>query len=348
MRLDNTQVAISKTCEASFNTPEATAANYEWLPTTDPFFLLPKLEKTNDANRVGRNAASHQCNTYWSSSQVSVKDDLQTGAPARLLRRGLGGSVTDTLVTAGVYDHEFAILPPQIGDVLPSFNILAVLGAADFRLGGLMVNKFKISQKNAERVQHEFDIVGSGKFTNPSGITPFPTLGDTPCMDGHKTRIAYSDLNDQEYVLSELGVVSEWMIEQDNKLRTNRRRIGDPVQSVTYNGVTAEGAYVRKMPRGKYTTAGQLVLDFVDLTDWKRSVINQELVNLKILIPGPIITGAYRHEVELIIPRFNFDSPDTGSDEDDATTPINIVCLEDTVTRGTMKCRVRNASATLI
>lgn len=345
MRLDNTQLAISKTVEAAFNTSDATAANYEWLPTTDPFFILPKLEKVNDAARVGRNAPSRQCNTYFSPSQVSVKDDVETTAPGRLFRRALGGAVTDTVVVAGVYDHEFAVLPPQVGDVLPSFNILSILGAADFRLAGLMVNKIKFSQKSGDRVQHETEIVGSGRFTNPSAITPFPALTDSPCMDGHKVVIQYKEADNTTVVnLSTLGTVVEWMIEHDNKIRTNRRRTGDPVQTVG----TDEGAYVRKMPRGKYTTAGQITLDFNDLTYWLKSVKNEILNELKITIPGPIISGVNRHEFEIIIPKFSFDSPDTGADEDDAALPINILCLEDPVTKGTIKGRVRNNIATLL
>lgn len=345
MRLDNTQLAISKTVEASFNTTESTAGNYEWCPSNEPLMILPKLEKLNDATRIGRNAPSHQCNAYWTPPQISIKDDLETGVPARLLRRALGGAVTSTLVATGVYDHEFAILPPQVGDVLPSFNIISVLGAADYLLAGLMVNKFKVMQKNGERVQHETEIVGSGKFTNPSAITPFPSLSASPCMNGHETVIKYTETDGLTVVnLSTLGLVVDWMLEHDNKIRTNRRRSGDPVLTVGRD----EGAYVRKMPRGKYTTAGQITLEFADLTYWTKSVKNEILNDFSILIPGPKIDATYRHEIEFIIPKFSFDSPDTGSDEDDAATPINIVCLEDPVTKGTMKVRVRNASATLV
>jgi hypothetical protein len=349
MRLDNTQLAISKTVESSFNTPETTAGNFEWFPTTDPLFILPKAETINDGNRVGRNAASHLCNTYWSPTQISVADDVETGVPARLARRLLGGLATSTPVAAGVYDHTFAILPPQVGDVLPSFSMLSVLGAADFLLAGLMVNKMKWSQKNGDRVQHETEIVGSGKFTNPSAVSPFPSLGALPCMDGHKTIVKYTETDGTTVVnLSTLGKVIEWMIEHDNKIRTNRRRSGDPV--ITVGGVSA--AYVRKMPRGKYTTTGQLVVDFADLSDWQKSVKNEILNNLTITVPGQLIANVagtdYFNEYEIIIPKFGFEGVDTGEDEGDAATPITIVPFEDPVTKGTMKMRVRNGSATLV
>jgi len=344
MRTENTQIAISTTCESTFNTPKTNASDYEGLPTTEPFFLLPKVEKINDGNRVGKNAPTHLCNTYWSHGEAAIKDDVDTNVPAKLLRRALGGGVTDTLISAGVYDHTFNILPPQVGDVLPSFNIVAILGASDFLLSGVMCDAIKFSQKNAERVQYEANLVGSGKFTNPSGITPFPAMATTPCMDGYKVEVKYTDVDGTTVVnLSTLGKVVEWMVEHKNNIRRDRRRTGDPVQTVS----TANAAHTRKMPRGKYETTAQITVDFNDLTDWTKSVKNEQLTNLSILIPGPPI-GSSRHEFELIVPLFSFDTPETGDDDGDATTPINIVCLEDPVTKGTMKARIRNATATLV
>jgi hypothetical protein len=348
MRTENTQIAISTACETLFNTPKTTAADYEGLPTTEPFFLLPKMEKVNDGGRVGRNAPTHLCNTYWTHGEVSIKDDVDTNVPAKLLRRALGGTPNSSLVAigSGVYDHTFSILPPQIGDVLPSFNILAILGASDFILAGVMTDTIKFSQKNAERVQYEANLVGSGKFTNPSGITPFPAMAATPCMDGYKVEVKYIDADGSTQVnLSGFGKVVEWSVEHKNNIRRDKRRTGDPIQTVSGAG---SAAHPRKMPRGKYETMAQITVDFADLTDWTKAIKNEQLTNLSFLIPGPAIgSTGFQHEFEIIIPRFSFDMPDTGDDDGDATTPINIVCLEDPVTKGTLKARIRNTSATL-
>lgn len=347
MRLDITQLAISKTVESTYNTNVTGAGNYVDLPTTNPFFILPKLEKVSNAGRVGRNAPTHLCNTYWSPPEISVKDDVETGVPGNLFRRSLGGTSVDTLVATSVYDHEFAILPPSVGDILPSFNIMAVLGAASFLLSGLTVDKMKFSQKGSDRVQHETTITGSGKFTTPVGIA-LPTPADTFCLDGFSTVIKYTNAAATLVNLSSLGKVIEWFIEQDNKIRRNKRRTGDP--TLTVNGGT--GAYVRGLPRGKYETKGQLVVDFADLADWQSSVKNEQLTNLTFTMKGPLIATVssvdYFQEFEIIVPLFGFDSPDTGEDEGDAATPINIVCFEDPVTKGTIKGRVRNGVATLV
>jgi len=345
MRVESTTNHISKTVESTFNTGETTGANYEGVPTTQPFFLLPKMEKVNDANRVGRNAPTHVCNTYWSPGQIGLADDAETGVPARLLRRALGGSVTDTTVSAGVYDHTFGILPPQTGPILPSFSFISVLDAATFLLHGCMVESFKLSQKGAERAQFEAAIVNSGKFTTPHGVTSLPAQGTPKCLDGWRTVVSYLDSDGTTTVdLSSLGKVIDWMVEHKNNIRTNKRRQGDP--TITVN--TGIGAYVRSMPRGKYETNAQIIVDFADLTDWQKSVKNEELSNLKFTCIGPVIASTYRHEFEIIVPRFVFDSPDTGDDEGDAATPINIICLEDATTKGTITGRIRNATATLL
>lgn len=348
MRLDNTRLSISTTTEASFNSEETVDAKYVDLPTTEGFYILPKIEKVANNTRVGRNAPDHLCNTYWSHPEIAIKDDIETGVPAMLSRRGLGGTDNKTTVATGVYDHEVAILPPTVGDILPSFNIAGILGAADYLLSGLMVDKLKFSQKGADRAQYEASIIGSGKFTNPSGID-LPNQADTDCMDGYKTVVKYTDSDNVSVInLSSLGTVLEWMLEHDNKIRRNKRRLGDPTLAVG----TGYGAYVRSMPRGKYETKASLTLDFNDLTYWTKSVKNEKLTNLKIMVQGPKIATVssvdYFSEFELIIPSFGFDSPDTGEDEGDAVTPINIIPFQDPITKGTFKIRVRNLSNTLL
>lgn len=345
MRLDSTQFWISKTLEATFNTPEPTGSNYSFLGSQDPAYMLPKMEKVSDANRVGVNAATHLCNVYWSHAEIGPKDDCETGNPARLFRRCLGGAVTDTLVVAGVYDHTFAILSPQVGDVLPSFSVASLLGAASFLFSGAMVDRFKVAQKNAERGQYEADIVTSGKFTNPHGLTSLPAFVSPPCMDGFRTEITYVDPASNPVNLGTVGKVIDWSVEHNNNIRRNKRRIGDPIQTVAS---TASAAHVRSMPRGKYETTIQMTVDFIDLADWTTSVKNEIMTNLKFKIVGPVISEAYRHEFEIIVPKFSFDSVDAGEDEGDAATPLNIIPLADPVTGGTITGRIRNADATLV
>lgn len=346
MRIDTTRSWISKTLESSYNTPEAVGTNYSEVPTQQPFFILPKLGKRSDADRVGQDAATHLCSDYWAHGEIGLSDDIETDVPARLFRRNLGGASTPTVVSAGsVWDHAFGILPRSVSDFLPSFSMATLLGSASYLLAGCLVDRFKASQKNSERAMHETDILTGGKFTNPHGLTSLPALADTACMDGFRTNIQYTEPDGTTVVnLSTLGKWIEWSVEHNNNLRRNKRRGGDPIQTVG----TGAGAHVRTIPRGKYQTNVQLVLDFDDLTYWTKSVQNQILTNLKITVVGPIIATTYRHEFEIIVPKFGFESVDTGEDEGDAATPINVIPFRDPVTGGTITGRVRNGVATLV
>jgi hypothetical protein len=345
MRTDTAQHWISKTLESSFNTPEATGSNYAFLPTTDAFYQLPQIEKVNDAGRIGRNAASHTCSTYWSNPQYSIKDDIETGVPARLFARALGGSVTDSLVETGVYDHTFAILDPLVGSVLPSFSMASLLGAASFLFAGMMVERVKFSQKGSDRAVYEADVIGSGKFTNPHGLASLPALATTPCMDGFRTSATYVDDTAATIDLSSLGTLIEWMVEHKNNIRGTKRRVGDTIQTVSSTGTAA---HVKAMPRGKYETQISMLLDFVDLTNWTKSVQGKTFTNLKFKAVGPAIGATSRHEFEIIVPSFTFETVAPGDDEGDAAIQVNVLPYQDGVTNGTITGRIRNATATLI
>lgn len=348
MLVENAQHWVSKTVEGTYNTAEATGSNYSRVATKAPFFVLPKVQKMSDAGRSGQNAPTHLCNHYWMPGQYGFADDAETDVPARMLRRAMGGSVTNTLVDTGVYDHEFAILQPQIGSILPSFGMVSLLSPASFLLHGCMVDRFKLSQKKGdERAQAEWDIVNSGKFTTPHGLSSLPELAATPCMDAFRTVVSYFDTTEDDTVdFGALGTLLEWMVEHKNNLKTNKRRIGDTIQTVN----TASAAHVRKLPRGKYETTAQIVLDFTSssMSDWARSVENVEMQDLSFKVVGPVIASTYRHEFEIIVPRFVFDAVDTGDDDGDATTPINIIPLQDPTSKGTITARIRNGSATLV
>lgn len=346
MRLRDSQSWISKTLEASFNTPEPTGSNYAFIPTQNPFFMLPTAEKLNDGNRVGRNFASHLCSHYWTHPEIGVQDDVETDVPARLFRRALGGSVTDTVVLAAtVWDHTFAMLNPQIGVDLPSFSLATLLGAASYLFSGCRVDTFRVSQENSNRVQYEAGILGSGKFANPHGLTGLPGLAAPPCMDGFRTEISYVDPLAATVNLHTLGSIVGWNVELNNNLRRNKRRPGDPVLTIG-NGAAA---HVRSMPLGQErTVAINLKLDFSDLTQWTNSIENATCTNLKIKVVGPVISGVNRHEFEIIVPQFAFEVVTPDEDEGDTAQTLNIIPFQDSVSAGAITGRIRNNQATLV
>lgn len=346
MRLEDGKNWLSNALESTFNTAPSTGSAYSQIPTKNPFFALPKLEKMSDAGKSGHTAPTHLCNHYWSPGQFSFSDDVETNTPARMFARCLGGTITDGSISDSAYDHTFGILQPQVGSILPSFGMVSLLDTASFLFHGCMVERFKVSQVGDKRAQYECDIVNSGKFTVPHGLTSLPELVAPVCMDSYRTTVTCTDSDGSTPIdFGSLGIMQEWSVEHKNNIKTNKRRIGDTIQTPASAG---SGAYVRRMPRGKYETTIQIKIDFLANTYWLKSTLNEVLTNLKFKVVGPLIGSTSRHEFEIIVPRFSMEAVDPAEDDGDAATTINIIPLEDATTLGTITGRVKNATSTLV
>ncbi len=346
MRTEDARHWLSNTLESTFNTAPSTGSAYSQIPTKNPFFILPKLEKMSDAGKSGHTAPTHLCNHYWSPGQYTFSDDVETNVPARLFARCLGGTITDGTVTDSAYDHTFGILDPRVGSILPSMGLCSLLDTASFLMHGVMVERFKVSQRGDERAQYEADLVNTGKFTTPHGLTSLPELVAPVCMDSYRTTVTYLDSDNTTTIdLGSVGRLIEWSVEHKNNIKTNKRRIGDTTLTPSTGGT---GAYVRRMPRGKYETNISMTVDFLSNADWLKGSLNEVMTNLKFKIVGPAIGGSSRHEFEIIVPRFSFQAVDPGEDDGDAATTLTIVPLEDATTLGTITGRVKNATATLV
>lgn len=346
MRLEDGKYWLSNAVESTFNTAPATGSAYTQIPTKNPYFALPKLEKMSDAGKSGHTAPTHLCNHYWSPGQFSYSDDVETNTPARMFARCLGGTITDGSVTDSAYTHTFGILQPQVGSILPSFGMVSLLDTASFLFHGCMVERFKISQQGDQRAQYECDMVQSGKFTVPHGLTSLPELVAPVCMDSYRTTVTYLDSDNTTTVdFATLGKLMEWSVEHKNNIKLNKRRIGDTIQTPSGAG---SGAHIRRMPRGKYETNIQIKVDFTSNADWLKGTTNEIMTNLKFTVVGPLIGASSRHEFEIIVPRFSFMPVEPADDDGDAATTINIIPLEDATTLGTITGRVKNATATLV
>jgi hypothetical protein len=88
-------------------------------------------------------------------------------------------------------------------------------------------------------------------------------------MDAYRTVVSYLDSDNTTTVdFGTLGTVIDWSVEHKNNIKTNKRRIGDTVQTP---GVGRCRCYVRRMPRGKYETTISMLIDFLNLSYWTKS-----------------------------------------------------------------------------
>jgi hypothetical protein len=337
----DTQIAFSKVKETAYNTPHTTAANFLGLLTSDVFFYLPKIEQIVKDDLLGHEFPTHACNDYWQHSEMSFTEDLETKIGGRFLAYALGGSINATAVAgaASVNDLEFAMLPASAGRQLPSFDVASVLGAADFLMAGVCVDKFRVEQKRSARATYKVDCVGSGKYVTPNGISGgLPSAPSVACMDGRDTVIKYTSGSVVD--LSATYRVMDWFVEVNNNLKKGDKRLGDP---------TVDGAgHVRKLLRGeKRQVTTEITLAHDGLTEWTLMKNGDILTDLTYTVKGPIIGATTaRNEIEFIIPKAQVSMVETGNEDGTATVKVSFVVLEDPVTKGGIKARVRTNEAT--
>lgn len=80
------------------------------------------------------------------------------------------GSQTGThtlLKMVSAYKHSCNMLSNTVSRQLPSFAIASFLGGASYRMAGIVVDRFRLSQNRADRPQYAIDVVGSGKYQTP-------------------------------------------------------------------------------------------------------------------------------------------------------------------------------------
>lgn len=189
---------ISKTRESAFNTPETTGSNFLRATSTNAQVLIPEMEKTDDANRVG-NASEFpttQCNQYWLPPALSISDQANFALFLRLALRAVGGSVANANVAGAAYSHIANMLPKISGLQLPASTIVSELGGASFLFAGNVIERFRMSQEGVQPVICQFDFLGSGKHRSPHQIgtrqVETATAAGTITGDGNATVVVTS------------------------------------------------------------------------------------------------------------------------------------------------------------
>src|SRR5262249_36979683 len=92
---------------------------------------LPNIEKFFDGGLIGsgNEYALSSTNDYISHPSISISDRINTELAAMLFKRALGGTVTNTVVTAAkTWDHSFVPEPGSDDPALPSMTVAAKLG----------------------------------------------------------------------------------------------------------------------------------------------------------------------------------------------------------------------------
>jgi hypothetical protein len=347
--LNDAALWVSKLPETAFNTGYTLTAEFEKVRSNQPVTLLPNYDFTTDAGKPGNGHefATQRCLTFTQPPAIAIQDEVNNEMLGRLLLRSLGGTVTPLLVSGTAYKHTAPMLPVASGRQLPSSTVITQLGAADFRLDGMVVERFKISQTRADAPQVECDLVGSGKFITPNGVA---SLSTTPsvisCLDGNFTILQWTDAGGARDFTAGEGF-RNFSVEIVNNHKLNDRLAGDPTNTLTYETVTVNPAYQRRLIRGSRVVNASITIPLNSTkVEWEKYTIGQQLTDVIFKPRGPIISGAVRASIAYFIPKAKIASMTTGEDDGDATVTITLDAMYDSTSLGAVTGEVVNTTTT--
>lgn len=339
---------VSKRPESALNTGYGADSDFLGIRTQQPAYVLPQIEFLNDAGIPGNGHefATEWCANYVTHPAFTFTDDINFGIAGRLALRALGGSVT-TAQQGGTtaYKHSCNMLPVASGRQLPSSTMAALLGGASFKLDGCVVDRFRLSQNRADRPQYSVDLIGSGDFTTPHGITgTLPSPVTPACLTGSGTEVKWTDLDGTTTFSGASCSMRSWFVEVQNNTKLNDRCPGDSTLTLTYDATTTTPGYVGKLRRGTRAVTAQIVI-LLDSTivPWERYVTGQAITDVTFKAQSTVEAGtAYKYTVNYIIPKARIQAVTPGENDGDATMTIDLIGIWDSVSGGALKCEVIN------
>lgn len=349
--INDVALYLSKRPETVLNTGYTAGADFLKALTTNPAFVLPNIEYVTDAGKPGNGHefATRQCPTYVTHPAFSFTDEIAVSYPGRLMLRALGGTVTTAQQAATIaYKHSCKMLDATTSRQLPSTTMISALGGASFRLDGMVVDRFRLSQNRADVPQYAVDLIGTGDFVRPHGVTSLPATADIlTCLDGNNTVISWTDTGGAQTLTGSGCAVRSSFIEVANNSKLNDRCPGDPVVTITDNSITTTPAYVQKLRHGSRTVTAQVVITLDStIPDWLTYATNDVLTDVTFSYRGAIIASTFRYSLTMIMPKARITSVETGENDGDAVLTLNLTGFWDSTTSTALSAEVINTETT--
>lgn len=317
-----------------FNTLPAAGLDMEAISSIDVLpGVLPNIEKTDDAGRVGTGTefATHTCNQYWAAPTIGLSNDQDLwNIYGRLWLRAFGGTVVDALDQTTGHSHSAPVRDGTVdGRQLPASALTYLLGPEDFTLADLCVDRATLTKTGVNPPTLAFQLVGSGYHASPNGLTGLPAyVPPTSCADIGAIAVKYTKADASVVDLSASGCRFKDLVATiGNNLRVNDRCIGDPL--LTVNSGTA-----RYTTRLLYVAPRELGVQFTFLIDnalqeYKLMTKNEVVTDIKIAIYGGLIgAGPSKYGVGLLIPKGTFRNVQAAESDGDAAYTATLQPLD--------------------
>jgi len=348
-RTRNTKLWASKLPEATYNVAVSAGADFEALVSSNPFYLLPVIEKTSDAGQIGTGThfATHLCNDYWAQPGVDFSTQIALFTIyARFWLRAFGGTVTSAASGTGT-KHTAPLQAEDDGSQLPGTTIIVENGPEKVLETGMVPATATLSKTRRDRPTLSFSFVGTGNHVNQHAVTGLPAYASDQSCPKSGITVKYTNPDSTVVDLGAQGCdFVDLAVALNNNLLIGDRCPSDPelTMPVTDGGTANTVTRVLRQEQG-------LDIGFTFLLDttnpeYTLHLTNENCTNLVIGVRGPVIgAGPATYELGVEIPKFNFRTAAPTDNEGNAAYGVAVEVLVQSVPDDLPKAYVINEIA---
>lgn len=352
----DTKLHISKLPESAFNTFPTANTDYVALISREPFWLLPGMEKIDDADAIGTGTEflTTQENGYWDHIPVNlINNQALFDAYGRMALRAFGGEVVTAAETSG-YKHTAILQKASEGRQLPSSSLIVQNGAAELLVAGAVISEWSLAQQRNNRPEMRVAFVGSGKHKNPHAITSLPAYVPPTILGGARgITVKYTNAAAAVVDLGASGCqFRDFNISLNNNLKLQDRcpgdpaqTMGDPTDTVGLSAANYVSRILRQSPRAVAMTFTFLANE--TNPEYARYAENEAITDVTIAILGETIgAGPARQTLAVVFPKARIRTFQTIDSEGDSAFTAVIVPAYDSGIDSGAYCYVINDTAT--
>jgi hypothetical protein len=171
------QILISGVPQADYDTPTDTTdpTDYVQLQVTDK--NMSKYEPMTSDNAEDAHGSEFATEEYLEGWDAEAQHNIALSSEmiGRLLLLAFGSVVTtqpNSVTAPTVYQHVFTLQDPTVSRQLPTTSLIEIIGTAlNRQLPSNVVDNLSLKGDGAKRVDTSFQLIGSGKVVEPSGLS---------------------------------------------------------------------------------------------------------------------------------------------------------------------------------
>lgn len=355
------KVYLSKNKQSALGTHFGTNTNFMRILPTEIQGVFPNHIMTDDRGRGAREFAGNVCpGTHWEPIPIQLQMPLDFDACGRLALRAFGGTPTQATPGGGTLSRtqSAAMLALATSRQLPVSDLIVVNDGWSFLFGDMGVAQMVISQEKLQRPQCAFDLVNTGYFVTPHGVSSLSdTVNDPSCLNGSTTTLTWTESSSGSPATYDLysgapnqGESKGYFVRNHQFTLVNPFITGEVTRKASDAlcgpGTTSEQhKYVAELKHNgerRFTGNIGVVFDTFAMPGWVLHAKTLQITNLIIKYVGSLIEGALPYYFQITVPKARVRAVAGANFDGDLGYNLQIEAEEDSVTLGGATIVIQN------